>query len=134
MSRTWLAYANRKKCHHREALEEMHFISWSMKSANFKVGDTVYLYMSDEKSIRFKTEVVAEKVKREDGDYWQEPTSNNLTYKLALRKEYLGDDLTEAKMILNGYKRSSLERPIYNNPRLFAYIEKTFNDDNQLTI
>ena len=134
MSRTWLAYANRKKCHHREALENMHFISWSMKSANFEIGDTVYLYMSDEKSIRFKTEVVAERVKREDRDYWQEATSDNLTYRLALRKEYLGDGLTEAKMILNGYKRSSLERPIYNNPRLFAYIEETFNDTKDIKL
>ena len=134
MSRTWLAYANRNKCHHREALETLHFISWSMKSANFEIGDTVYLYMSDEKSIRFKTEVVAESVKREDSDYWQETPNTNLTYRLALRKEYLGNGLTETKLMQNGYNRGSLERPIYNNPRLFDYIEDIFNDSNAVKL
>lgn len=134
MSRTWLAFANRNLCHHREALEDLHFISWSMKSVKFEVGDTVYLFMSDERSIRFKTEVVEENVSRGDTAYWVAEVHPKPTYKLALRKEYLGDGLTEDKLIENGYKPKSLQRAIYNNPELFAYIDKTFNVTDEVKI
>lgn len=134
MGRTWLAYAQRKICHHREALENLHFISWSMDSAKFEVGDIVYLYMSNEKSIRFKTEVVSEKVIRGDSAYWVDGGNSDLTYTLALRKEYFGDGLTEEKLMQHGYKRGSLQRAIYNNPRLFTYIEETFNDAKAVKI
>lgn len=134
MNRTWLAYAQRKICHHREALENLHFISWSMDSAKFEVGDIVYLYMSNEKSIRFKTEVVSENVSRGDAAYWVAEVHPKPTYKLALRKEYFGDALTEEKLMQHGYKRGSLQRAICNNPRLFAYIEETFNDAKAVKI
>ena len=112
----------------------MHFISWSMRSAKFEVGDTVYLFMSDERSIRFKTEVFEENVPRGDTEYWVAEVHPKPTYKLVLRKEYLGDGLTEDKLIENGYKPKSLQRAIYNNPRLFAYIEETFNDAKAVKI
>ena len=96
MKRTWLAFAQRKICHHREALENLHFVSWSMASASFEVGDIVYLFMSDERSIRFKTEVVAEKEIRGDNKYWPDGGNSDLTYRLELRKEYFGNELTEA--------------------------------------
>ena len=47
-NRTWLAFANRKRCRHADAIHTLGFISWRMGRARFAVGDVVYLFMSDE--------------------------------------------------------------------------------------
>lgn len=53
-NRTWLAFANRKRCRHADAIQSLGFISWRMGRARFAIGDVVYLFMSDERCIRFK--------------------------------------------------------------------------------
>ena len=55
-NKNWLVYANRELCHHSEALHELGFINWR-EGRKMSIGDTVYLFMSDERRIRFKTEV-----------------------------------------------------------------------------
>ena len=70
MKKNWLVFARREKCHHREALENLHFIDWTMEYNNFSVGDIVYIYPTNEDGIKFKTEVVAKNCERKDGDYW----------------------------------------------------------------
>ena len=135
MNRTWLVFANREKCHHREALEELHFVDWTMKNINFEIGDIVYIYPSNEDSIRFKTEVVAKNCERKDTDYWQEKPSDYPTYRLELRKEYLGDKLSEEHLRKYGYKGGQSKRhPLYNKPQMFAYIDSIFNDSTQVKV
>ena len=46
-NRTWLAFANRKRCRLADAIHTLGFISWSMGRARFAIGDVVYLFMSD---------------------------------------------------------------------------------------
>lgn len=62
--RTWLAFANRKRCRHADAIHSLGFISWRMGRARFAVGDVVYLFMSDERCVRFKLVVTEENCKK----------------------------------------------------------------------
>ena len=135
MNRIWLVFANREKCHHREALEKLHFVDWTMKNINFEIGDIVYIYPSNEDSIRFKTEVVAKNCERKDTYYWQEKPNDYPTYRLELRKEYLGDKLSEEHLRQYGYKGGQSKRhPLYNKPQMFAYIDSIFNDSTQVKV
>ena len=63
-NRTWLAFANRKRCRHADAIHTLGFINWLMrKNIRFDIGDTVYLFMSDERRVRFKIIAVRENSK-----------------------------------------------------------------------
>lgn len=53
-NRTGLAFANRKRCRHADAIHTLGFINWRMGRARFAIGDVVYLFMSDERCVRFK--------------------------------------------------------------------------------
>ena len=44
LNRTWLAFANRKRCRHADAIHSLGFISWRMGRARFSIGDIVYLF------------------------------------------------------------------------------------------
>jgi len=63
-----------------------------MGKARFAVGDIVYLFMSDERKVRFKMIVVAENNKRGDQEYWIENAPDDITYKLELLEEYDGKE------------------------------------------
>ena len=69
-NRTWLAFANRKRCRHTDAIHYLGFINWRMGRVRFSIGDIVYLFMSDERCVRFKMVVTAENCKREDQSFW----------------------------------------------------------------
>lgn len=130
-TRNWLVFANRKKCHHAEALHDLGFVNWKEGRIKMSIGDVVYMYMSDTRCVRFKTQVIAEDVRREDGKYWQETPSNDLTFKLKLVDEYNGNDLDDEKLREHGFKGGrSIERPMSNNPILFQYIESSFAKEN----
>lgn len=60
-NKEWIAFANEKKCNHAKSLIKSGFISW-VNTANFEVGDIVYLFMSNTRNVRFKTQVVADKI------------------------------------------------------------------------
>jgi hypothetical protein len=49
-----------------------------MGRARFAIGDVVYLFMSDERCVRFKMVVTAENCKREDQAYWVETPPNDI--------------------------------------------------------
>lgn len=135
MNKNWLVFAKREKCHHREALENLHFIDWTMKNNKFSIGDIVYIYPTNEDSIRFKTEVVAKDCERKDTEYWQEDIDTYPTYRLELRKEYFGDKLSEENLRRYGFKGGQSKRhPICNKPEMFAYIESIFNDSAQIRV
>ena len=126
-NRTWLAFANRKRCRHADAILSLGFISWRMGRARFSIGDVVYLFMSDERCVRFKMVVIAENCKREDQAYWVETPSNDITYKLELLEEYNGTMLSEQELCKHGFKGGrALEIPSCNNNQLMNYIKSIF--------
>ena len=127
INRIWLAFANRKRCRHADAIHELGFISWRMGRAHFSIGDIVYLFMSDERKIRFKMVVTKENCKREDSDFWIEDAPNDTTYKLELLEEYKGDQLSEVDLLNHGFSGGkSLEVPNCNNKELIDYIKSVF--------
>lgn len=121
--RTWLAFANRKRYRHADAIHALGFISWRMGRARFAIGDVVYLFMSDKRCIRFKLVVTAENCKREDQAFWVEKAPDDITYKLELLEEYNGTMLSEQELCKHGFKGGrSLEIPSCNNKPLTEYI------------
>lgn len=127
LNRIWLAFANRKRCRHADAIHSLGFISWRMGRARFAIGDIVYLFMSDERKVRFKMVVTAENCKREDKDYWVETAPNDRTYKLELLEEYAGSELNESVLFEHGFSGGkSLEIPNCNNEELLNYIKSKF--------
>jgi len=127
LNRTWLAFANRKRCRHADAIHNLGFISWRKGRAHFAIGDVVYLFMSDERKVRFKMIVVAENCKREDQEYWVENAPNDVTYKLELLEEYDGKELIEQYLLNHGFKGGkSLQAPNCNNDKLISYIKSIF--------
>ena len=108
---------------HYASLKEAGFISWKRERNNFAKGDIVYVFSSKEGKIIYKTEVVAEEM-RADGKYWIERPPMQMTWRLKAVEEYVGDALDKATLKLYGLK--SLQRPMWNKPELFAYIESQF--------
>lgn len=130
-NKKWLVFANRNSCHHTEALHDLGFVNWKEGRCNMSIGDIVYMYVSDERRIRFKTQVIDEGCKREDGKYWQKPYTSDLTFKLALIDEYTGHELDDVILRKHGFKGGkSIERPMYNNPELFKYIDSVWGRKN----
>ena len=125
--RTWLAFANRKRCRHADAIHALGFISWRMGRARFAIGDVVYLFMSDERCVRFKMVVTEENCKRGDQKFWVEKAPNDITYKLELLKEYNGTMLSEQELCKHDFKGGrALEVPNCNNTKLISYIQSIF--------
>ena len=135
-NRNWLVFADRSRCHHAEALYELGFLNWK-KGKNYKmnVGDYVYIFVSDERRIKFKTEVTDVNCKREDNKFWRdknglylkEAPGEDLAYKLEYRNDYEGTELDEAVLRKHGFNGGrSFQKPMCNNPELFSYIEKVF--------
>ena len=109
---------------------ELGYINWTMHRTNFEVGDIVFLFMSDERKVAFKTKVVAKDCDRTDIAYWQVKPNMHFTYKLELVKEYTGNKLGEDDLAQHGFKGGrSIQHPMKNNAELFDYIESAFEED-----
>lgn len=129
MNYNWLVFANKSRCDHAKALKdkELGYISWRQDRVRFAIGDIVYLFMSDERCVRFKTIVTAANQERGDSKYWNEVAPKDKTFKLELLEEYTGDALSETKLFEHGFHGGrSLQHPMRNNPELFEYIEEQF--------
>lgn len=121
---TWLAFANEKVCRHADAICKLGFINWKMERTNFAVGDVVYLFMSDERCVRFKMVVAAKDCKRQDQKFWVGKAPDDRTFKLVLVKEYEGDKLSEVELTKYEFHGGrSLQHPIYKNTKLIDYIK-----------
>lgn len=136
-NRTWIAFANSARCNHSDAIHELKYINWEMGSNfHFAIGDTVYLFISEERSICFKMVVVEQDCSRTDTRYWIEKAPHDITYKLALMDEYNGDKLKEEYLIQYGFSGGSIQTPSYKNVDLIAYIDSVFalkhNQDSNL--
>ena len=126
-NKTRLAFANEKKCRHADALKELGFISWTLNRNRFYIGDIVYLFMSDDRYVRFKTVVGGADCGRGDTAYWIIPAPKDKTYKLKLVAEYDGDELDEDVLAKYGFKGGrSLVRTICNKWELLDYIQSVF--------
>ena len=126
-NRTWIAFANRKRCRHADVINTLGFISWRMGRARFAIGNIVYLFMSDERYVRFEMIVTAENCKRGDKEFWIEKAPDDKTYKLELLAESNRSLLTESDLLQYGFKRGkSLEIPNCHNIELINYIKSVF--------
>lgn|SRR5574344_295753 len=128
----WLVFANEKRVKHAASLDsDKKLISWVMGSNyHFNIGDSVYVFMSDERCVRYKTVVDAKNCQREDCDFWIETPPKDITYRLTRVKKYKGEKLYEDDLKLHGFKGgSSLRHPIKNNKDLLNYIESEFEKD-----
>lgn len=65
-NRTWLAFADENICNHRKALKELGFVNWTTNvKSKLAKNDIVYLFMNDDRSVRFKLRVDKVGVPRE---------------------------------------------------------------------
>lgn len=127
-NRRWLVYANESKCNHRKAFLEIGYVSWNPHNRKFKVGDIVYMFLSTDRCVRFKTKVTAVNVPRSDHNYWSNRPSDNPTCQLTLISEYNGELLCENKLKSHGFKGGgSIELPLCGNTLLLDYIEYIFS-------
>lgn len=128
-NRTWIAFGNRKRCNHADAIHNLGFINWRMgRQFRFAIGDIIYLFMSDERRVRFKLVVTKANCERQDKEYWEGNAPNDVTYKLELLDEYNGALLNESYLIEHGFNGGrSIETPSCNNIQLLEYINKVFN-------
>ena len=99
MNQSWLVFAKQESCRHALALAQMGYLCWNPHNRKFEVGDTVYLFMSSDRSIRFKTTVTAVGVPRTDQKYWYKPTSGKPICNLSFVESYGGTALEEAKLM-----------------------------------
>lgn len=128
-NRHWIAFANRALCNHTECIHKEGYINWVMaKNYTFAIGDIVYLFVSDERRVRFKMIVEDSNCPRTDGKYWVGDAPSDLnTYKLRLVSEYSGDALDEAKLRRNGLTNgSSIEHPSCKH-LVLPYIDAVFD-------
>ena len=133
-NRRWLVFANNEKCNHGRSFAEQGFVSWNPHSRKFAVGDTVYLFFSQDRAVRVKAEVVEVGVPRADKAYWNIPPSDDKTCKLQLVAEYDGDALNESMFMEHGVKGGgSIELPLCGNTQLLDYIEEQFHCYSQLS-
>ncbi len=124
----WLVFANENKCKHLESLLAIKKIRWVMgRQYHFKSDDVVFLFMSNECCLRFKTVVTEENGKRSDSPLWVEKTPNDMIYRLELVKEYDGNNLFESHLVKHSFKggRSFLHL-MKGNKELLEYIDSEF--------
>lgn len=136
-NRTWLIYANRNKCNHADAIHNLGFISWAMGTKyKFAIGDTVYVFMSDERRVRFKMLVELEGVKREDNIYCISLSNDDITYRLRFVAEYNGNLLNENELVKRGFKGGrSIEKPSCRKGEYIDYIKFVFDSlDNPMAL
>ena len=58
-NRKWFVYANERKRNHVKAFSEIGYVSWNPHNRNFRVGDLAYVFLSLDRSVRFKAKVTA---------------------------------------------------------------------------
>jgi len=130
-NRKWQILAQERTCKHTEAIHKLGFINWRMKSnARFAIGDTIYLFMSDSRSVRYEMMVAAQNCKREDQEFWTETPREGLTYKFKFLQKYKGNLLSEAELEKHGLKHNSMQNTICNNKPLLDYIQSIFYNES----
>lgn len=126
-NRRWLVSANASRCNHTKAFAEIGYVSWNPHNRKFREGDIVYMFISTDRCVKFKTIVSAVNVPRTDQKYWSTKPSNEPTCKLNFIAEYNGSLLDEEELKKHGFKGGgSIELPSCGNDELLDYIENVF--------
>ena len=131
----WLVCASdRIGFDHVRCFRELGSCHWKM-SFKAQVDDIVYIYVSAEKKIMFKTCVMSidnPPKSWEDDKYWNDKTKTKKeqTMELRLLDEYHGNLLGEDALSRLGYGRNCRQKPTYGNKNLMVYIEDCFNSYN----
>lgn len=135
--RIWLAYANTNKFNAIRCFRVLGHSFWKMNKRKFQVGDIVYLYVSSEERVMYKTKVKAIDLFQEswdDDSYWSDKERNKARGKrrmlLVLTGEYQGNELNEVRLREYGLpeKKSPLEQPVYKAYiDCIRYIDDCFN-------
>ncbi len=64
---------------------------------------------------------------RMDSKYWKIPAPKDISWRLEAVQEYRDNQLDEVTMNCYGFNGGrSIQKPMYNNPELFAFIESQF--------
>lgn len=94
-------------------------INFKNRCAN--IGDTVYLYIAEEKRVKYETNIIAIEKDREN--------PKNIICKVEIMGEYKGRALALSKLKQNGLKSErAIILPMCNNVELLDYIEEqSFN-------
>ena len=134
-NRTWIVFANSNNCRHADAIRSLGFICWTMnQKAKFAIGDTVYLFMKENRRIQFKMTVVDENCPRLDKAYWIKKAPQDKTYRLELEQEYKGKWLHEEILKKYGFLGGrSIQSPCCNNTELNRYIDSIFEEDQKMS-
>ncbi len=137
MSKRWLAFANTTKFDAISCFHELGRSYWKMGTRLFSVGDIIYFYVSSERKVMFKTQVVAinlYKSKWDDDQYWSEKerkkAKGKMRMELILVGKYNGKKLDEDILRTYGLpeKKSPLQQPVYKSfKECIQYIDKVFN-------
>ena len=126
-NRSWLVFAKKESCRHALALNQMGYLCWNPHHCKFEVGDTVYMFMSTDRHIRFKTTVTAVNVPRTDQKYWLIPTRDVPVSRLDFVEYYSGNKLDEFSLMDHGFKGTkSLQQAKLLDGELLDYIEAQF--------
>ena len=121
--------SSRKYANHAESFRQIGIVSWKQERNRFQIGDIVYVFVSDERCVKFKASVTAKDVKREDAAFWNVAVPMHDTYRLSLEAEYEREGLEESTLKKYGFKDGrSLQHPmkLANHSELLAYIQSQF--------
>jgi 5-methylcytosine-specific restriction protein A len=132
----WLISANGKKYRHADAFNEMGYVDWR-QTANYEVGDTVYIYSTRPLSkVQFKCVVEKNNMKFEeitdDKEFWLD-LDEYYKYKdrhysrLKLVDKVNAEGLSLGKLKENGLKAAP-QGPMRLKGEALKYIEKFFED------
>lgn len=133
----WLISANGKKYRHKDAFNEMGYVDWR-QTANYEVGDTVYIYSTRPISrIQFKCIVENNNMKFEeitdDKEFWLDldeyyKYKDRLYSRLKLVDEINIEDLSLVNLKENGLKAAP-QGPMKLKGEILKYVEFFFDNE-----
>ena len=133
----WLISANGSTYDHAGAFNKWGYVDWK-QSANYAVGDTIYIYAtSPDKRLRFKT--VVEKIgmsfeeSEDDTEFWKvDKPVNNKYARLKLIKSIDSPRLSLEDLYENGLKQAP-QGAMKLNGNLLVYIESELKNNDITT-
>lgn len=133
----WIIAANPNKYDVFAAFEEYDYIDWT-QSANFEVGDSIYLYISKPyQQIMYATEVIAvnltENEIAEDNKYWVNPmeahSKKRKKYVRLKKSMFIDYERLTLEHLMNHGLSKAPQGPVRVPQQLLEYIEAQFSSD-----
>lgn len=133
----WIIAANPNKYDVLSAFEEYDYIDWT-QSANFEVGDIIYLYVSKPyQQIMYATEAIkvnlTEYEVADDKKYWLNPsdalTKRRKKYVRLKKIEFIDHELLALEYLIRNGLSKAPQGPVRVSQHLEEYIEVQFKSD-----